>query len=95
MLTAVFAAQALQLIEYLLRAGPPQFINQTRKDMLHISTLKDFNYIDKDGEDQGVNSACAAVADRRLLMLCEPSSRKVQSHHRSPQRPDQTAGGAR
>ncbi|KAI9019824.1 hypothetical protein DFJ74DRAFT_674531 [Hyaloraphidium curvatum] len=47
--------KALILLDYLLHAGSEAIIAYTRENMYVIKTLKEFQYVDEDGKDQGAN----------------------------------------
>lgn len=47
--------KALTLLDYLIRTGSERVAQQCRENIFAIQTLKDFQYIDRDGKDQGVN----------------------------------------
>ncbi|XP_076792065.1 epsin-3 isoform X2 [Arvicanthis niloticus] len=47
--------KALTLLDYLLKTGSERVAHQCRENLYTIQTLKDFQYIDRDGKDQGVN----------------------------------------
>ncbi|XP_036079454.1 epsin-3 isoform X3 [Rousettus aegyptiacus] len=47
--------KALTLLDYLLKTGSERVAHQCRENVFTIQTLKDFQYIDRDGKDQGVN----------------------------------------
>ncbi|KAK2109307.1 Epsin-3 [Saguinus oedipus] len=47
--------KALTLLDYLLKTGSERVAHQCRENLYTIQTLKDFQYIDRDGKDQGIN----------------------------------------
>ncbi|XP_074079844.1 epsin-3 isoform X3 [Macrotis lagotis] len=47
--------KALTLLDYLLKTGSDKVAHQCRENLYTIQTLKDFQYIDRDGKDQGIN----------------------------------------
>ncbi|KAM5216257.1 epsin-2 isoform 4-T6 [Hipposideros larvatus] len=47
--------KALTLLDYLSKTGSERVAQQCRENIFAIQTLKDFQYIDRDGKDQGVN----------------------------------------
>ncbi|XP_069783182.1 epsin-1 isoform X2 [Narcine bancroftii] len=47
--------KALTLAEYLVKSGSERVAHQCRENIYAVQTLKDFQYIDRDGKDQGVN----------------------------------------
>ncbi|XP_063107422.1 epsin-3 isoform X2 [Cavia porcellus] len=47
--------KALTLLDYLLKTGSERVAHQCRENLYTIQTLRDFQYVDRDGKDQGVN----------------------------------------
>lgn len=47
--------KALTLLDYLVKTGSERVAQQCRENIHAIQTLRDFQYIDRDGQDQGVN----------------------------------------
>ncbi|XP_006246583.1 epsin-2 isoform X1 [Rattus norvegicus] len=47
--------KALTLLDYLIKTGSERVAQQCRENIFAIQTLKDFQYIDRDGKDQGIN----------------------------------------
>nr|XP_058139975.1 epsin-3 isoform X3 [Dasypus novemcinctus] len=47
--------KALTLLDYLLKTGSERVAHQCRENLYTIQTLKDFQHVDRDGKDQGVN----------------------------------------
>ncbi|XP_028677824.1 epsin-1 isoform X2 [Erpetoichthys calabaricus] len=47
--------KAMTLMEYLIKTGSERVAQQCRENIYAVQTLKDFQYIDRDGKDQGVN----------------------------------------
>ena len=48
--------QSLIVLEYLIKSGSERVAQQCKENLFSIQTLKDFQYVDKDGKDQGANS---------------------------------------
>ncbi|XP_047614945.1 epsin-2 isoform X2 [Phacochoerus africanus] len=46
--------KALTLLDYLIKTGSERVAQQCRENVFAIQTLKDFQYVDRDGKDQGV-----------------------------------------
>ena len=44
------------VLEYLVKAGSERVYQQCKENLFSIQTLKDFQYMDKDGKDQGASS---------------------------------------
>ncbi|XP_067403927.1 epsin-3 [Emydura macquarii macquarii] len=47
--------KALTLLDYLIKTGSEKVAHQCRENLYTIQTLKDFQYMDRDGKDQGIN----------------------------------------
>uniref|UniRef100_S4RD20 Epsin 2 n=1 Tax=Petromyzon marinus TaxID=7757 RepID=S4RD20_PETMA len=47
--------KALTLLDYLIKTGSERVAQQCKENIFAIQTLKDFQYVDRDGKDQGVN----------------------------------------
>ncbi|XP_054891418.1 epsin-3 isoform X4 [Poeciliopsis prolifica] len=47
--------KALTLLDYLVKAGSERVAKSCRDNIFTIQTLKDFQYIDRDGHDQGIH----------------------------------------
>ncbi|CAH2319433.1 Hypothetical predicted protein [Pelobates cultripes] len=47
--------KAMTLMEYLIKTGSERVAQQCKENLYAIQTLKDFQYVDRDGKDQGVN----------------------------------------
>ncbi|XP_070617554.1 epsin-2 isoform X2 [Erythrolamprus reginae] len=47
--------KALTLLDYLIKTGSERVAQQCKENLFAIQTLKDFQYIDRDGKDQGIN----------------------------------------
>ncbi|XP_076609468.1 epsin-3 isoform X1 [Chaetodon auriga] len=47
--------KALTLLDYLIKTGSERVAQECRESIYSIQTLRDFQYIDRDGRDQGVN----------------------------------------
>lgn len=55
--------QAMTLMEYLIKTGSERVAQQCRENIYAVQTLKDFQYIDRDGKDQ-VNTPAHKAARR-------------------------------
>ena len=44
-----------------MKNGSERVVKQCQDNLFSIQTLKDFQYLDKDGKDQGVNGECEGV----------------------------------
>ncbi|XP_036944789.1 epsin-3 isoform X2 [Acanthopagrus latus] len=47
--------KALTLMDYLIKTGSERVAQECRESIYSVQTLRDFQYIDRDGRDQGVN----------------------------------------
>lgn len=47
--------KALTLLDYLIKTGNERVAKECRDNIYTIQTLRDFQYLDRDGHDQGVN----------------------------------------
>ncbi|KAJ6650997.1 hypothetical protein lerEdw1_001205 [Lerista edwardsae] len=47
--------KALTLLDYLIKTGSERVAQQCKENIFAIQTLKDFQYVDRDGKDQGIN----------------------------------------
>lgn len=54
----VFFYQAMTLMEYLIKTGSERVAQQCRENIYAVQTLKDFQYIDRDGKDQVSTHTC-------------------------------------
>ena len=61
--------KALTLLDYLLKTGSERVAHQCRENLYTIQTLKDFQYIDRDGKDQGVNVQIGRASCRERVCL--------------------------
>lgn len=54
------------VLDYLVKNGSERVAQQCRDNIFSVQTLKDFQFIDKDGKDQGVNGRL--FNDKSLLL---------------------------
>ncbi|KAG8446314.1 hypothetical protein GDO86_013954 [Hymenochirus boettgeri] len=47
--------KAMTLLDYLLKNGSKKVVDECNENIITIQTLKDFQFIDRDGKDQGIN----------------------------------------
>ncbi|KAL3996114.1 protein polybromo-1 [Sarotherodon galilaeus] len=57
--------KALTLLDYLLKTGSERVAQQCRENAFTIQTLRDFQYVDRDGRDQGAN-----VREKARQLVC-------------------------
>lgn len=53
--------QAMTLMEYLIKTGSERVAQQCRENIYAVQTLKDFQYIDRDGKDQVISIHTADI----------------------------------
>ncbi|KAG9279019.1 epsin-3 isoform X1 [Astyanax mexicanus] len=81
--------KALTLLEYLLKAGSERVAQQCRENIYAIQTLRDFQYIDRDGQDQGVNVREKA---KQLVSLLRDEDRLKQERSQAHKTRERMAG---
>lgn len=59
--TNCVAEKALILLDYLLHAGSEAIMSYAKENFYVIKTLKEFQYVDEDGKDQGANGGKVLV----------------------------------
>uniref|UniRef100_A0A8C2RLA7 Splicing factor U2AF subunit n=1 Tax=Capra hircus TaxID=9925 RepID=A0A8C2RLA7_CAPHI len=87
--------KAMTLMEYLIKTGSERVSQQCKENMYAVQTLKDFQYVDRDGKDQGVNVREKA---RQLVALLrdEDRLREERAHAlKTKEKLAQTATGER
>ncbi|KAE8578969.1 hypothetical protein XENTR_v10023857 [Xenopus tropicalis] len=57
--------KALTLLDYLIKTGSERVSHQCKENIFAIQTLKDFQYMDRDGKDQGIN-----VREKSKQLVC-------------------------
>ncbi|KAJ8363979.1 hypothetical protein SKAU_G00128100 [Synaphobranchus kaupii] len=64
--------KALTLLDYLIKTGSERVALQCKENIFTIQTLKDFQHIDRDGKDQGVN---VREKSKQLVVLLKDDER--------------------
>ncbi|XP_063327587.1 epsin-2 isoform X1 [Pelmatolapia mariae] len=64
--------KALTLLDYLIKTGSERVALQCKENIFAIQTLKDFQYIDRDGKDQGIN---VREKSKQLVVLLKDEDR--------------------
>ncbi|KAM9392718.1 epsin-2 isoform 2-T5 [Pholidichthys leucotaenia] len=64
--------KALTLLDYLIKTGSERVALQCKENIFAIQTLKDFQYIDRDGKDQGIN---VREKSKQLVVLLKDGDR--------------------
>ncbi|XP_030646055.1 epsin-3 isoform X2 [Chanos chanos] len=67
--------KALTLLDYLLKAGSERVVQHCKENIYAIQTLRDFQYIDRDGQDQGMN---VREKSKQLVALVRDEERLKQ-----------------
>lgn len=74
--------KSLVVLEYLIKTGSERVSQQCKDNLFSIQTLKDFQYIDKDGKDQGANIREKA---KQLVSLLKDDERLKDERRRGQQ----------
>ncbi|XP_029950735.1 epsin-3-like [Salarias fasciatus] len=82
--------KALTLLDYLLKTGSERVAQQCRENAFTIQTLRDFQYVDRDGRDQGANVREKA---RQLVCLIRDEERLRQERSQALKTKERMAGG--
>ncbi|KAM9493610.1 epsin-2 isoform 1-T2 [Clarias gariepinus] len=64
--------KALTLLDYLIKTGSERVALQCKENIFAIQTLKDFQYVDRDGKDQGIN---VREKSKQLVVLLKDDDR--------------------
>ncbi|XP_037112524.1 epsin-2 isoform X3 [Syngnathus acus] len=64
--------KALTLLDYLIKTGSERVALQCKENIFAIQTLKDFQYVDRDGKDQGIN---VREKSKQLVVLLKDEER--------------------
>ncbi|XP_020381731.1 epsin-2-like isoform X2 [Rhincodon typus] len=71
--------KGLMLMDYLIKTGSERVAQQCKENVFAIQTLKDFQYIDRDGRDQGIN---VREKSKQLIALLKDDERlRVERSH--------------
>ncbi|XP_051982656.1 epsin-3-like [Xyrauchen texanus] len=82
--------KALTLLDYLAKTGSERVAQQCRENAFTIQTLRDFQYVDRDGRDQGVNVREKA---KQLVALLRDEERLRQERTQALKTKERMAGG--
>ncbi|XP_076001709.1 epsin-3 [Genypterus blacodes] len=82
--------KALTLLDYLLKTGSERVAQQCRENAFTVQTLRDFQYVDRDGRDQGANVREKA---RQLVCLLRDEERLRQERSQALKTKERMAGG--
>nr|XP_039269181.1 epsin-2-like [Styela clava] len=64
--------KALTLLDYLIKTGSERVAQQCKENIFAIQTLKDFQFLDRDGKDQGLN---VREKSKQLVLLLKDEDR--------------------
>ncbi|XP_016118672.1 epsin-2-like [Sinocyclocheilus grahami] len=82
--------KALTLLDYLAKTGSERVAQQCRENAFAIQTLRDFQYVDRDGRDQGVNVREKA---KQLVALLRDEERLRQERAQALKTKERMASG--
>ncbi|GAA5950892.1 hypothetical protein JCM3765_004621 [Sporobolomyces pararoseus] len=85
--------KSLTVLDYILHAGSENVVHYFRENLYIVKTLKEFQYIDEDGKDQGANVRQKAKDITSLLldekrMKSQRATRKDMRSRMAGERPD-------
>lgn len=72
--------KSLVVLEYIVKTGSERVAQQCKENIFAIKTLKDFQFIDKDGKDQGVN---VREKSKQLVSLLKDEERLKAERQRA------------
>ncbi|XP_078691327.1 epsin-2-like isoform X12 [Branchiostoma floridae x Branchiostoma belcheri] len=72
--------KSLVLLDYIIKTGSERVAQQCKENIFAIQTLKDFQFIDRDGKDQGVN---VREKSKQLVALLKDDERLKQERQRA------------
>ncbi|CAL8271273.1 unnamed protein product [Gadus morhua 'NCC'] len=82
--------KALTLLDYVLKTGSERVAHQCRENAFTIQTLRDFQFVDRDGRDQGAN---VREKSRQLVCLLRDVERLRQERSQALKTKERMAGG--
>ncbi|XP_062305374.1 epsin-3 isoform X1 [Osmerus eperlanus] len=83
--------KALTLMDYLIKTGSERVAQQCRENIFTIQTLRDFQFTDRDGRDQGVNVREKA---KQLVTLMRDDDKLKQERTQALKTKERMAGAA-
>lgn len=72
--------KSLVVLDYIIKTGSDRVAQQCRENIFAIKTLKDFQFIDKDGKDQGIN---VREKSKQLVELLKDEERLKSERQRA------------
>jgi epsin len=82
--------KSLVLLDYILKTGSERVAQQCRENIFAIQTLKDFQFIDRDGKDQGMN---VREKSKQLVALLKDEERLKNERTRAIKAKERLAQG--
>ncbi|XP_063077064.1 epsin-3 isoform X3 [Engraulis encrasicolus] len=83
--------KALMLLDYLIKTGSERVAQQCKENIYAVQTLRDFQYIDRDGQDQGIHVRERA---KQLVSLVRDDERLRQERAQAHKTRERMAGGS-
>uniref|UniRef100_UPI00358EFBFE epsin-2 isoform X2 n=1 Tax=Myxine glutinosa TaxID=7769 RepID=UPI00358EFBFE len=83
--------KALTLLDYLIKTGSDRVAQQCKENIYAIQTLKDFQYVDRDSKDQGVN---VREKSKQLVALLRDEERLRSEREHAMKTKERLAQGA-
>ncbi|XP_073801085.1 epsin-3 isoform X4 [Danio rerio] len=81
--------KALNLLEYLIKTGSERVAQQCKENIYAIQTLRDFQYIDRDGQDQGMS---VREKSKQLVALLRDDERLKQERSQAHKTRERVTG---
>ncbi|XP_051569297.1 epsin-3-like isoform X2 [Myxocyprinus asiaticus] len=81
--------KALTLLDYLIKTGSERVAQQCKENIYAIQTLRDFQYIDRDGQDQGMN---VREKSKQLVSLLRDDERLKQERSQAHKTRERVVG---
>lgn len=81
--------KALMLLDYLIKTGSERVAQQCKENIFAIQTLRDFQYVDRDGQDQGIHVRERA---KQLVSLIRDDERLRQERAQAHKTRERMAG---
>ncbi|XP_069510991.1 epsin-3 isoform X2 [Ambystoma mexicanum] len=83
--------KALTLLDYLIKTASDKVAHQCRENLYTVQTLKDFQFIDRDGKDQGINVREKA---KQIVSLLKDDERLKQERDHALKTKERMSQGA-
>lgn len=81
--------KALTLLDYLIKSGSERVAQQCKENIYAIQTLRDFQYIDRDGQDQGMS---VREKSKQLVALLRDDEKLKQERSQAIKTRERVAG---